>query len=231
METGEQASSTSADRDLAFVAALRQALTGAMAATAGAAAPPDRLLDGLVRMAAAVIPSPAAALLVVDPIANALTFDVAIGETASRAADLTVPLGHGIAGLVAVSGQPLAIANAQHDPRHAREIAEQIGYLPTTILAVPVTGADGAVLGVLELLDRQDAPTFSLDDMELLGHFAGLCALALEQRRVTTLHADLVGRALATLGGLPPAAQQALSVQIETIAARVAADPVARRAG
>ncbi len=231
METGQPGSASSDDGDLAFAAALRQALAQAVTVTATApVTPPDQLLERLVRTAAAAIPSPAAALLLVDPVARVLTFDVVIGQAAARVADLAVPLGRGIAGLVAVSGQPLAIANARDDPRHARDIAEQSGYLPTTILAVPVTAADGSVAGVLELLDRQGTPTFSLGDMELLGRFAELCALALEQRRTDALHADLIGRALITLGGLSPEARRALSNRVETLADRVAADPAARRA-
>lgn len=219
------------DVDLAFVAALREALIRAdLATTLLAATPADRLLDRLVRTAGEAIPSAAGSLLLVDPVANVLTFAVAFGQTASNVAALTVPLGRGIAGLVAVSGQPLAIANAQQDPRHARDIAELSGYLPTTILAVPVTAADGTVIGVLELLDRQEAPTFDLGDMEVLARFAEVCAMVLEQQRVDTLQSALLSPMLAALGDLPRDVQAALEQDMAALAARVAADPVAERA-
>lgn len=217
--------------DAAFAAALRNALARAAAAGVLAdAAAPDQLLDRLVRAAARAIPSPEGALLLVDAAAKALRFEVVIGQTAATVKDLAVPLGKGIAGLVAVSGQPLAIANAQQDPRHARDIAEQSGYLPTTILAVPVADADGGVVGVLELLDRQGQPTYSLADMELLGRFGELCALALEQRRTRDVHAALVGRSLAALGGLPEEARRGIAARLETFTVQAAADPAARRA-
>jgi signal transduction protein with GAF and PtsI domain len=143
-------------RDLAFVGELRTAIFTAIAAdTIGGAAPPDQLLEMIVRAAARAIPCPEGALMLVDQERQILTFEVVIGSTADTVLDLTVPLGHGIAGLVAVTGQALAIANAQEDPRHARDVAEKSGYLPTTILAVPVISADGTSVGVLELLDRQ----------------------------------------------------------------------------
>lgn len=219
------------DDDAAFTAALRTAIILATTAeTIAAPDSPDHLLDRLVRAAAAAIPSPEGSLMLVDAEARVLTFDVVIGQTAAKLKSLTLPLGRGIAGLVAVSGQPLAVANAQQDPRHARDIAEQVGYLPNTILAVPVTDAEGSVIGVLELLDRQGAPTYGLDDMELLGRFAELCSLALAQRRAHALHTALIGRSLAALGGLSPEAQRHLADHIERFAARTAADPVARRA-
>lgn len=216
--------------DLAFIAALRAALSRATIVPTLAATPAGHLLERLVRAAATAIPSPAGSLLLVDPVARVLTFDVVIGQTAAKLTDLTLPLGRGIAGLVAASGQPLAIANAQQDPRHARDIAEQSGYLPSTILAVPVTAADGAVIGVLELLDRQGRDGFSLADMELLGQFAELCALAIAQRRTEAVQAELIGRVVAALSGIPPEPASNLAARLESFAARVATDPAAGRA-
>jgi GAF domain-containing protein len=228
MDQGPDPASITSD-ELALVAALRDALIQASLAPSFAASAADDLLDGLVRAATVAIPSPAGSLLLVDREANALTFAVVIGQTASRLAGVSLPLGRGIAGLVAASGQPLAISNAQQDPRHARDIAEQSGYLPNTILAVPVM-ADGEVIGVLELLDRQGAPTYGLADMELLGQFAALCAGALVQRRAETLQAAIIGRALQALGGLPDEAATALAARAQTFAERVTADPAAQRA-
>ena len=227
--TGEH--SAASEADLAFVAALREALIRAdLATTLVAATPADRLLDRLVRTAGEAIPAAAGSLLVVDQAASLLTFAVAFGQSAANVAGLTLPLGRGIAGLVAVSGQPLAIANAQQDPRHARDIAEQSGYLPTTILAVPVAAANGTIVGVLELLDRQGQETFGLGDMELLSRFAELCAIALEQRRLEGLQSALMRPLLAALGDVPRDAQSALDSELEAFLARVAADPITRRA-
>lgn len=228
MDPGPDSATTTND-DLALVAALRDALIQASLAPSFAASTADDLLDGLVRAATVAIPSPAGSLMLVDRDAHALTFAVVIGQTASRLAGVSVPLGRGIAGLVAVSGQPLAIANAQQDPRHARDIAEQSGYLPNTILAVPVV-TDGEVIGVLELLDRQGAPTYSLADMELLGQFAGLCAGALAQRRGEVLQAAIIGRVLQALSGLPDEAATALATRAQAFTDQVSADPAARRA-
>jgi GAF domain-containing protein len=183
----------------------------------------------IVRAAARAIPSPEGALMLIDREREVLTFDVVIGSTAATVKDLTVPLGHGIAGLVAASGQALAIANAQEDPRHAREVAEQSGYRPTTILAVPVNAADGTPVGVLELLDRQGQPTFDLADMDLLGLFADQLAVVLDLRRSQSLFAARIGTAIAGIGGLPPDVSLALAGRVESLAGEVARDDAARR--
>jgi GAF domain-containing protein len=216
--------------DLRFAAELRASIAAASVAdTLASPAPPDQLLEMIVRAAARAIPSPEGALMLIDREREVLTFDVVIGSTAATVKDLTVPLGHGIAGLVAASGQALAIANAQEDPRHAREVAEQSGYRPTTILAVPVNAADGTPVGVLELLDRQGQPTFDLADMDLLGLFADQLAVVLDLRRSQSLFAARIGTAIAGIGGLPPDVSLALAGRVESLAGDVARDDAARR--
>lgn len=218
------------ESDQEFLDGLRAALALAPAATslAGAGAH-DTLLEMIVRAAARAIPCPEGALLLVDRAGGVLRFEVVIGSTAATVKDVTVPLGHGIAGLVAASGQALAVANAQDDPRHARDVAEKSGYLPTTILAVPVTDADGAPVGVLELLDRQEQPTFSLADMELLGMFAEQVATVLQMRRVDDILAARLAAVLASIGGLPEAVHERLVARADELAARVEADEATRR--
>jgi len=216
--------------DLAFLAELRVALGSAAAVGAlAAASPADDLLARIVRTAAQVISSPEGALFLVDQERRLLTFDVVIGKTAATMRGTSFPLGHGIAGLVAVSRQSIAVANAQDDPRHAKDIAAQSGYFPTTILAVPVTGGDGTVLGVLELLDRQRQPTYDLADMDLLNTFAEQVAIVLDDRRAHTSLAGLVGRALAALGGLPAPVEHLIRERSAGFAAAIGADPITRR--
>ena len=194
---------------------LREAVSNVAATQAlNAAAPDENLLDLIVRTAARAIPSPEGALFLVDLERRVLTFDTVIGKTAAAVLGTTIPLGHGIAGLVAVSGQPLAVADAQRDPRHARDVAERSRYFPTSILAVPVISRDGSVVGVLELLDRQGQPTYDLADIELLGFFASQLAIVLEQRQSLASATALVAHALRNLTGIPEDAARALQAQI-----------------
>ena len=106
--------------DERFAEELRDALT--LAAAAGEVSAPvshSRLLEMIVKTAASVIPSRAAALFLIDGEGEELIFQVALGPEAERVKNLRVPLGHGVAGLVAVSGQPMAISDAKSDPRYA----------------------------------------------------------------------------------------------------------------
>jgi GAF domain-containing protein len=185
--------------DERFAEELRGVLV--LAAAAGTIASPvthARLLQLIVETAADVIGARAGALFLVNEAHDELTFEVAIGPKAAEVKRIRVPLGQGVAGLVAVSGQPMAIADAGRDPRHANEIAQQIGYYPETILCVPLFYGD-RLTGVLELLDKDGAPAFSAADMNMLGLFANQAAVAIEQSRTHRNLAALLAELLRTL--------------------------------
>jgi GAF domain len=42
---------------------------------------------------------------------------------------------------VLASGQPIELSDVTHDPQFARDVAERTGYVPRSILAMPVEGS------------------------------------------------------------------------------------------
>ena len=179
---------------------LREALT--QAASAAIIASPvshSRLLEMIVETAANVIFARSAALFLIDEDAQELTFEVALGPKAEEVKELRVPLGQGVAGLVAVSGDPMAISDVGSDPRHDPSIGEQVDYKPQSILCVPLVYGD-RIIGVLELLDKEGAPSFSADDMQDLGFFANQAAVAIEQSRASRSMAALLVEVLQGIG-------------------------------
>ncbi len=154
-----------------------------LAATAGIIGSPvshARLLEMIVETGAHVIGARAGALFLLDEENDDLTFEVAIGSRAAEVKRFRVPLGHGIAGIVAASGQAMAIRDAAGDPRLASDIADSVGYVPETVLCVPLFYGDN-VIGALELLDKEGG--FSAGDLEALGLFANQAAVALQLSR------------------------------------------------
>lgn len=197
---------------------LRAAVTLAM--TAGTIASPvsnSRLLDLIVETAARVIGARAASLLLVDEAAQELLFAVALGPKADAVRELRVPLGHGIAGLVAVSGQPMAVADAAGDPRQAADVARRVGYAPQSLLCVPLLYRD-RVVGVLELLDKEGASSFGADDLGTLGLFAEQAAVAIVQSRTHDSAVSLLGELIADLGGPDDARRAALQQRADAFA-------------
>jgi GAF domain-containing protein len=132
-----------------------------------------------------------------------LVFEVVLGEKAEELTKIRVPIGHGIVGLVAQTGEPMAISDAHSDPRHASDVAERVGYVPSSIVAVPLF-CEERIVGVLELLDKQDGTSFGAMDIEALGMFANQAAIAIEQSRAHTSLALLLMEAIWSLGDLSP---------------------------
>jgi GAF domain-containing protein len=209
---------------------LREALT--LAVTAGTLASPvshARLLEMIVETAAHVISARAAALFLIDNETQELIFEVALGQKAHEVKKFRVPLGHGIAGLVAVSGQPIAIADARSDPRQAADIAQAVGYQPQSILCVPLFYND-QVIGVLELLDKEGLPSFSAGDMASLGLFANQAAVAIEQSRTHRNLAALVGEVMESLAEARGEQRHGLQQRAHTFALSIEEDADYRQA-
>lgn len=201
------------------------ALTG----TIGSPVSHSRLLEMIVNTAADVINARAASLFLIDYQKQELVFEVALGEKSEEVKKFRLPLGHGVAGLVAATGQPLAISDTQSDTRDAADISQAIGYVPKNILCVPLLYEE-RVIGVLELLDKEGGDTFSAADMETLALFANQAAVAIEQSLNQRNLAGLIGGVLQLLGGIPEDRMRRLQEQADSFAVDLEEDETYRQA-
>ncbi len=140
----------------------------------------DELLKSIVEAAARIFGAAAASLALVDEKKQTLEFKVSVGAGNENVVGMSIPLDKGIAGYVAMTGQPIAISNVMQDARFNQDFAKSTGYVPRSILATPLLLGE-RVIGVMEVLDKISAPSFGLQDMELLGMFAHQAAIAIAQ--------------------------------------------------
>ena len=192
--------------------ALLRAVAG-RAAIAQRLQPPttEALLHSIVDATVTLFDAEAASIALHEPAGDRLVFRVASGTAGAGAVGLAIRSSEGIAGYVFTTGQALAVADVAADPRFGREIAEASGYVPRSLLAVPLVDEEGP-LGVLEVLDRRGDGTFGLRDIELATVFARQATVALRATRLDRDVADILGQALATLAGpetAEPAAEPA----------------------
>ncbi len=140
----------------------------------------DALLNSIVEAAARIFGAASASILLINADEQVLEFKVACGRVEQNVIGSKFPLDKGIAGYVAMTGQPIATSHVSQDTRFDREFAQSTGYVPDSILATPLRSGD-RIIGVMEVLDKIDAPSFGIQDMELLGIFARQAALAIDQ--------------------------------------------------
>jgi GAF domain-containing protein len=139
----------------------------------------QELLGSIVEVARAIFRGRAASIFLLDEERDELVFEAIAGEGSDSLVGTRFPSSTGIAGWVLVTRQPLVLEDAGEDPRFAKDVAEATGYVPKGLMAVPLLHEERA-LGVLEVLDRPARPGAALEDVELLGLFAGQAAIALD---------------------------------------------------
>jgi GAF domain-containing protein len=215
---------------------------GALASSLGPAVRPagtEELLTSLTETARRLFGAAACSLALLTDDDSELLYTVAAGEGAQDVTGMRIPAGQGIAGWVVQSGQPIAISDVASDPRFSRQAAEQTGYVPRAILAVPVQ-TEHRMLGVISLLDRDARRPGAEQDMTLLSLFADQAALALVSVEtfgalgrvlLTALAAaaagdDLTDALRLAADGLPPADADlvALATSFAALARRGAAE-------
>lgn len=142
----------------------------------------DNLLELIIDTATKMMQAKASSLLLLDPKTKKLYFKVAIGERKEELRKYEINLGQGIAGLVAQTGEPLLIQDVTHDPRWYKQISESIGFQTRSIACVPMKVGD-EIIGVVEIIDKEDGSAIRNEDMKTLTVFTELASLAISNAR------------------------------------------------
>jgi len=163
-------------------------------------APPTTtlLLRSIVEATVALFDAEASSIALYDPALGQLVFQVAAGSQGDGVVGLAIGPDQGIAGYVFSTGLPLALSDAASDARFGRSAAEQTGYVPRSVVAVPLLDDEGAI-GVLEVLDRRSQAAFDLRDIELAAVFARQAAVAIRASRLERDAATLLASALTAI--------------------------------
>jgi cAMP and cAMP-inhibited cGMP 3',5'-cyclic phosphodiesterase 10 len=101
-------------------------------------------------------------------------------KSASR--EIRFPLGTGIAGQVAMTGEVLNIADAYADKRFNRTIDQITGYKTESILCMPIF-IRGSIIGVVQMVNKRSG-LFSKEDEQAFEMFAVYCGLALHHAKL-----------------------------------------------
>ena len=142
----------------------------------------DNLLELIIDTATKMMQAKASSLLLLDPKTKKLYFKVAIGERKEELRKYEINLGQGIAGLVAQTGEPLLIQDVTNDPRWYKQISESIGFETRSIACVPMKVGE-EIIGVVEIIDKEDGSPIRNEDMKTLTVFTELASLAITNAR------------------------------------------------
>ena len=168
------------------------------------------LLQATVEVARAIYGAKAASVFLLDEEADELVFEAVAGEGEGDLIGMRFPADTGIAGWVLTTRQPLIVDDLSSDTRWSRTAAESTGYVPKSMMSVPLL-VDERALGVLNVLDRPAESRVRLSEIDLLGLFANQAAIALDLLQ----RARRAREALAGEGRLAPLARVAARLEEE----------------
>ncbi len=141
------------------------------------------LLAAMMQQVREALDAEACSVMLVDEPSRTLRWEVALGEGASELHTLSVPIGKGVSGRVAATGEAIRIEDAQHDPRwEGHQYDKRTGFTTHSILCVPIESR-GSTIGVIQVLNRRGGP-FTDDDEHLLVALAGMGGVAIENARL-----------------------------------------------
>lgn len=173
----------------------------------------------LVKTTTDIVGAECGSLALVDEQAQELVFQLSYdnqGQEIEAMRGLRMPLGQGIIGLVAATGEPQIVNSVRENSQWYSQMDQLTGFVTEEVLAVPLT-TEGKTIGVIELLNKRDSG-FDPDDQNLLLAVASAAAIAIQNarqyeslqqahqalktaqaRRIATEQWSILGRAAANL--------------------------------
>lgn len=135
-------------------------------------------------------------------------------------AEIRLPIGKGLAGWVAQTGEILNLADAYGNPHFDPHFDLLFDFRTRSILVMPVKDRSGKIVGVLELLNKRAGP-FDDVDIDFLDSISVHAAIALDNARLhreslerQRLERDLALARTIQQGLLPKAAPSLESIEV-----------------
>ncbi|GIV96859.1 MAG: histidine kinase [Herpetosiphonaceae bacterium] len=122
-------------------------------------------------------------LLLRDEHTDELVFAYSLSPASDQLLGTRVPPTVGIANEVIRTGQSVLANDAANHPAFYGHIDERTGFTTRDLLCVPLRGRQG-IQGVIEVVNRRDGESFTLEDQRLLELVADQAAIALENARL-----------------------------------------------
>ena len=100
-------------------------------------------------------------------------------RVAQGTSEIRIPIGQGIAGHVAKTGDTVNIPDAYKDDRFNSDFDMKTGYRTKSILCMPIYDPKGNIIGAIQVLNKLDGTEFTQENEELLAAFSSLAGISL----------------------------------------------------
>ena len=141
----------------------------------------DNLLPVIISKTTEVIDAERSSLFIYDEETNEMWSKVAEGMDSK---EIRFPVGIGIAGDVAKTLKTVNIPDAYKDDRFNPAFDKETNYRTKSILCMPMLNNDGALVGVVQVLNKKDGSTFDDKDESLLEALSVQAGVAIQRARL-----------------------------------------------
>ena len=109
-------------------------------------------------------------------------------KVAEQVGQIRLPMGEGISGRVAQTGETLNVADAWDLPYFNREFDKKHNFRTRSVLCMPVKNQLGQAIGVIQVINKKNGELFSPEDENLLKSLSAQVGIALEN---SLLHEEI----------------------------------------
>lgn len=140
------------------------------------------LLRDLMALTKEALGAEVSSVMLLDASKSSLFWEWGEADQSGTLRSYSLPVGEGIAGQVAQTGEPIIVTDAQRDSRVAQWVDDATGFQTRSILCVPIR-SKGDVIGVIQVLNKLER-SFTEQDQELLALIAAEAGVAIENARL-----------------------------------------------
>ena len=140
----------------------------------------DKLLTVILETALHVVDADRGTLYLIDYTKQELWSKVLKG---TQLVEIRFPIGKGIAGYVAATGDTLVTEDAYLDHRFNPEFDERTGFRTKTMLCMPMRNKEQKIIGVFQLLNKLNG-LFTVDDQNFIDALSVHSSIAIENARL-----------------------------------------------
>lgn len=141
------------------------------------------LLATIMDAAEVLMDAEASSLMLLDRDTGELIITVPTGPSGSEIFGKKIPRGSGIAGWVALKGEPLLVNDVSKDERFLGDITDG-DFRTRNVLCVPMVNSEGEVIGILEAINKKAAGRFEDVEVTLFQMLANQAAISIEKERL-----------------------------------------------
>ncbi|MBN1225664.1 MAG: GAF domain-containing protein [Deltaproteobacteria bacterium] len=164
------------------------------------------LLHKVMSLTEQLLKNEVSAVMLLDPLKRELFWEVSRGDKSDLfEGKLTLPLGRGIAGNVALTGEAVLLNDVYQDPRWDSSYDKKTGFRTRSMICVPIKFHD-EILGIIEVINKKEG-NFTFRDLRILEALAVQTGVAIENAKI---HGQLE-EAFEELKGLDMAKERVLN--------------------